>query len=264
MPLLLLTPREDIADTFKLADAAQQLGWQAERVSSYQPSRTQYPQDIVLYGETFFTTLVSQKLSYVILEPDFDLLPKFPSHFLKREIRQMTLEEARQLKSPVFAKPADGNKAFESQVYDNGAAIPSRYLSKTLPVITSTPVQWAVEYRFFALERNIATSSVYARNGQLALDEHGNWAAPENESAEAVSFCMEILGDLTLELPPALVLDLGFIPDTGWALVEPNPVSSSGIYGCDPQRVLATLQRVCIRDEEVSASDRRWAVNRPL
>ena len=79
MPFLLLTPREDIQDTFKLADAATALGWRVERASSYQPTRADYPQDdIVLYGETFFTTLVGQKLALIILEPPFDLLYVLP------------------------------------------------------------------------------------------------------------------------------------------------------------------------------------------
>src|SRR5579871_6477639 len=99
MPLLLLTPREDIADTFRLADAAKDLGWQAERASSYQPTRNEYPQDVVLYGETFFTTLVAQKLSYFVLEPEFDLLAKFPRRYLKRDIQRLTLEQARQVKT---------------------------------------------------------------------------------------------------------------------------------------------------------------------
>src|SRR5258708_7443210 len=111
MPLLLLTPREDIADTFRLADAAKQAGWQVERASTYQPTKNQYPQDVVLYGETFFTTLVAQKLGYIILEPAFDLLARIPQPYLKRSVQHMTLSEARQSKSPVFAKPADGNKA---------------------------------------------------------------------------------------------------------------------------------------------------------
>src|SRR5258706_14575465 len=121
MPLLLLTPREDIRDTFILADAAKTPGWQIERASSYQPSRSDYPQDVVLYGETFFTTLVAQKLAYAVLEPSFDLLAKFPTRYLKRDVQHLTLEQARQIKYSVFAKPADGNKAFESQVYPDGA-----------------------------------------------------------------------------------------------------------------------------------------------
>lgn len=264
MPLLLLTPREDIRDTFKLAEAAQALGWEVARASSYMPTRDQYPQDVVLYGETFFTTLAAQKLSYVVLEPPFDLLAKFPQQYLKRDVQHLTLEQAQQITTPIFAKPADGNKAFDSEVYQNGARIPARYLSKTLPVLVSTPVEWTVEYRFFVLEREIAAYSVYARQGQLALDEHGNWSAPEAEQRDATVFCTRIIQATTLTLPPTLVLDVGLIAARGWALIEPNPVSSSGIYGCDPQKVLTTLQRACIRDEAVTQADRQWIVNRPL
>jgi hypothetical protein len=265
MPFLLLTPREDIRDSFRLAEAARQRGWRVERVSSYQPNREQYPEnDIVFWGETFFTTLVSQRLTYVILEPDFDQLAKFPPVYLKRDVQVTTLEEARRISTALFAKPADGNKAFESQVYQNGAELPSRYLSKTLPVLVSTPVEWAVEYRFFILERAIAAYSVYGRHGQLALDEQGNWTAPESEQKEAVAFCVGLLQDERVILPPAVVLDVGIIADKGWALIEPNPVSSSGIYGCDPQKVLPVLQRASILESAVNADDRRWISHRPL
>ena len=265
MPLLLLTPREDIRDTFLLADAAKELGWEVQRASSYQPNRSQYPQEeVVLYGETFFTTLVAQKLSYVVLEPDFDMLAKFPQRYLKRDVQSMTLEQARQFKTPVFVKPADGNKAFDSQVYENGSKLPSKYLAKTLPVLVSAPVNWSVEYRCFVLERQLVAYSVYARNGQLARDEAGNWPASETEQQDAVAFCTKILQDATVELPPVVVLDIGILSERVWALVEPNPVSSSGIYGCDPKKVLIALQRACIREEAISMADRRWIVNRPL
>src|SRR4051812_22273970 len=108
MPLLLLTPREDIRDTFKLAEAAKELGWQVERASSYQPTPAQYPQDIVLYGEFFFTPLAAQKLSYIVLEPAFDLLEKTPKRYLKRDVQHLTWKEERQIKSSFFEKPADG------------------------------------------------------------------------------------------------------------------------------------------------------------
>ncbi len=265
MPFLLLTPREDIRDSSRLADAARQLGWRVERVSSYQPSREQYPEnDIVFWGETFFTTLVSGRLTYAILEPDFDQLATFPAVYLKRDVQVMTLEAARQIGTPIFAKPADGNKAFESQVYRSGAELPTRYLAKTMPVLVSAPVEWAVEYRFFVLERAIAVYSVYGRHGQLALDEQGNWSAPESEQQEAVAFCSAILQDAGVALPPAVVLDVGQIPGKGWALIEPNPVSSSGIYGCDPQTVLPVLQRASLLESAVSAEDRRWISHRPL
>ncbi len=264
MPLLLLTPREDIQDTFILAHAAEAMGWQVQRATTYQPNREQYPRDVVLYGETFFTTLVAQKLGYIVLEPDFDLLAKFPARYLKRDVQLMVYGEAQQLKTSFFAKPADGNKAFESQVYPNGAGLPTRYMSKTLPVLISAPVEWTVEYRFFVLDGTIAVSSIYARNGQLTRDEQGNWSAPQTEREAASAFCQEILHDEAVSLPPAVVLDVGTVSTGEWALIEPNPVSSSGIYGCDPRKVLPVLKRACIPEETILPADRRWIVHRPL
>jgi hypothetical protein len=265
MSLLLLTPRDDIHDTFKLADAAKSIGWEVERATTYQPTPEQYPRDdIVLYGETFFTTLVAQKLGYAVLEPPFDLLARIPQQLLSRNIQYTTLEVARQIPTAVFAKPADGNKAFESEVYMDGSRIPSRFLDKKLPVLVSTPVTWIVEYRLFVVEHQIATYSIYARNGQLAQDEQGNYIASEVENQAAVAFCQAMLQDSSVDLPPAVVLDVGLIEGIGWALIEPNPVSSSGTYGCDAQQVLKALQRACIKRNKVDPADEKWLVNRPL
>jgi hypothetical protein len=259
MPHLLLTPRDDIQDTFKLADAAKQLGWKVERSTNYRPSPSDDTDDIVLYGETLFTTLAAKSLGYAILEPDFDLLARIPETYLRRRAQRITLAEALHLNEPFFGKPADGNKAFDARVYQHGSEIPAQYLPRSMPVLISMPVIWAVEYRFFILERQIATYSIYARFGNLAQDK-GSSA----EQDQAILFCQSLLHDLTIALPPAVVMDIGIIEQQGWALVEPNPVSSSGIYGCDPAHVLSTLKRACIRQSELSETDKRWCVNRPM
>jgi hypothetical protein len=38
------------------------------------------------------------------------------------------------------------------------------------------------------------------------------------------------------------VIDVGRIPGKGWAIIEINQAWASGIYGCDPGRVLDVLE----------------------
>jgi hypothetical protein len=37
------------------------------------------------------------------------------------------------------------------------------------------------------------------------------------------------------------VIDLGYIEDRGWAVIEANESWFSGVYGCDPFAVLETI-----------------------
>ena len=55
-----------------------------------------------------------------------------------------------------------------------------------------------------------------------------------------------LLADPDVLLPEAVVLDVGLIEQRGWAAVELNPATSSGIYGCDPDRVLSMLEAACV------------------
>src|SRR5262249_2468632 len=157
-------------------------------------------------------------LGLIVLEPTFDLLVDLPLAYLCRHVSKMSLDEARKLTTPVFVKPADGNKAFDSQIYRSGAELPSRYISMKLPVLVSEPVKWEAEYRFFVFEREILTFSIYAREGELACTDDGRWIAPDAEAEEAVHFCESLLRDTQVILPPVLVIDLGRIHGRGWAV----------------------------------------------
>jgi hypothetical protein len=58
--------------------------------------------------------------------------------------------------------------------------------------------------------------------------------------------------------PPAFVLDVGIIDGRGWAVVEFNECWASGIYACDPHRVLDTLLRACVPSNTLTETERQW------
>ena len=132
----------------------------------------------------------------------------------------------------------------------------------TTPVLLAEPVYWEVEFRCFVLERALMTLSPYLREGELAQIEDGSWPAAPEEMEEAARLLHLVLADVSVPLPPAVVLDVGKIKDKGWAIIEANAAWGSGIYGCSPVPVLTTLRRATLKDKAVTPADRPWV--RPL
>ena len=69
-------------------------------------------------------------------------------------------------------------------------------------------------------------------------------------------------GRADIAVPPAVVIDVGKISGSGWAVVEANPVFGSGIYKCDPIKVLPVLARSLVPVQKISQSDRQWVIQR--
>jgi hypothetical protein len=95
------------------------------------------------------------------------------------------------------------------------------------------------------LNRIVVTLSPYWREGRLAKAEDGTWPATQVELKAAQDFCELALADASMEVPEVVVVDVGIVDNHGWAVVESNAAFASGIYGCDPERVLPLLLRAC-------------------
>jgi hypothetical protein len=170
----------------------------------------------------------------------------------------MTLSEARQQVGRAFVKPAY-DKSFDARVYEVGAELPTgEAFPDAMPVLVAEPVSWLVEFRCFIIDRSVATFSLYLRNGQL--DE--SWAASSDETDQATAFLDRLLNDSAVDLAPAFVMDIGKIEGRDWAVVEANPAWASGIYGCDPARVLPVIQHACVKQEDLAEKDHRWVNER--
>lgn len=203
--------------------------------------------EVAMYGETLFADAVAEALGVSVLGPSAAWLPALPHRYLRREVRLTDLEGAQTSTFPAFIKPPD-DKFFAARIY---AALTdfvdsTQGLASTTPVLVSQPVRFEVEYRAFVEERRVATISVYIRAGQLADD----WREEPGEREEALEFLSRLLADELVELPPALVIDVGRLATGGWAVIEGNPAWASGLCGCDPTAVLpvlaaATVPRGC-------------------
>lgn len=257
--LLILSPRYT-PDSINLRRAALAMNWQVERLQNYRVSSNYETVNIAMYGEALFTTFIAEQLEHILLEASADWLGKLPQQYLQRDLRFSTLKDARNINKPTFIKPAEG-KSFQAQVYYSSDKLPSEDSQPdNMPIYMSEPVNWEIEFRCFVLEREIATLSIYSRNGTLAENEQ--WLASEQEFKEARKFIGAVLSNENVKMPPAYVLDVGRISGRGWAIVEANPAWASGIYGCDTSAILPVLQRSCIPHDELSKQDARWQINR--
>jgi hypothetical protein len=258
---LILSPRYT-PDSIALRDAALELGWSVERLSSWRVPVHLEECNAVPYGEPLFAAVVAEPLQLALIEPRLSWVAEIPFDLRRRELQFTNLATARTLERPRFLKPAD-DKAFPAKVYGSGGELPSNeMLGASTPVLVSEPVSWEAEFRCFVLEKQIAAISVYSRWGELAESEDGNWTASDLELKQAADFASGVLCDSRVSFPPAGVLDVGIIKDMGWAVVETNACWGSGIYGCDPCRVLETLARAWVKKTALSDADRRWVIER--
>ncbi|MCB2156453.1 ATP-grasp domain-containing protein [bacterium] len=258
-PMLFLTPRET-EDTVAVGAAAREAGWRVAALESYRvPAESAGEANVAVYGGSLFAEAIAQQLNLALLEPESDWLARAPREVVKRTIRSVTAAEARrELSGRWFMKHADG-KAFDADVMDVPSELPGQdALAASVPLLASEPVHWLHEFRFFVLEGEVLTGSVYLLDGR----SHAGGAVDSSLFDQARGFVREAVQLAGDDVPPAFVMDVGLIPDRGWAVVELNPAFASGIYGCDPAAVLGVLQRCCHPVESLSPRDARWVIAR--
>lgn len=243
MPTLLLSARQtDDAQLFWCACIA--LGWEAVRVHGWRVPVID-AKSVAVYGEPLFAHHVALTLGLKLQKPPVDWLPRLPAKWRGRNVQLMTLDEARKVSGRAFIKPAD-EKCFDAKIYASGADLPAvGPLPEDLPVLVQEVVEWQIEFRCFILNRRVVTLSPYWRDGRLAKAEDGTWPATPVELKAAQEFCELALADTLIEVPEVVVVDVGFINHHGWAIVESNAAFSSGMYGCDPEKVLPLLLCAC-------------------
>jgi len=257
VPTLVLSHRYS-PDSNALFAAALAADWDVERLRSFRCPDGLAAREPVVYGETILADAIAGDLGIVLLEPTADWLPRLPRRHRLRDVRLTTLADALTIRERAFVKPTD-EKCFPARVYADGAAIdPDPVLPPDLPVLVSEPVVFEVEFRCFVLEREVAALSPYIRGGEIARSAAGDWEADPAEVDAAFASIRAVLGDADVELPPAVVVDVGRMAGRGWGVVEANPAWASGLCGCDPARVLPVLRRATVASSVASAADRRW------
>src|SRR5215472_11012399 len=106
MPTLLLTPRYT-PDSRALMYAATAAGWDCVRLHDWRIPDEVMGDDIVFYGEPLLAAVIAESLPFELLEPPPVWLTGLPHAFVQRQVRHMTLGEARQCPGPAVVKPAN-------------------------------------------------------------------------------------------------------------------------------------------------------------
>jgi ATP-grasp domain, R2K clade family 2 len=261
--ILILPPRYSV-DSIALYQAAAAIeNWKVERLQGWRiPENFNKDRNFAIYGESLFGAVVSEQLNLSLIEPHFEWLANLPQKFTLREIHSVTFKEAKEHNIKSFFKPAD-DKCFPAKVYDSGSQLNEfTSLSENTPVIISEPVKWNAEFRFFVADGIVETFSPYSRNGELIQNEQGQWLATSEENQNAIELCQNLIAEYSENIPPAVVIDIGEIEGRGWAVVEANPCWASGIYGCEPVKVLKVLKRACLKSKNISECDSQWILER--
>jgi hypothetical protein len=248
---LFLSPRVT-ATGHALADAARRRGAHVETLRDWQvPEQWRRAAGASLYAGPLFADAVARELGVGLLEAPEDWLARLPYELTLRDVEFTTIEEARLLRRPAFVKPPN-DKSFPARVYPDGSGLPGPdAVDGTEPVLVSDIVTFAVEYRLFVLDGDVRTGSRYATRGDLDVAP----LAKDPRRAEVLAFAERLAG---AGLPSAVVVDVGLVDGSGWAVVEANAAWASGHYACDTDAALDVVLRAARPEGEFGAADHRF------
>lgn len=236
---LYLSPKHG-PDSNSLRKAALARGWEVVRWPNWQlPPGVDPKAHACLYASPLFAERVSQLTWLEFPEPANDWLPNLSLELVQRQIQATTLSQAREMRKRAFYKPASF-KVFKAGVYSCGSELPNESEADgSTQVLISEVVHWESEFRFFILDGEVLTGSVYFRDGESAQVD-GQWPSSCEEMDAARDTAVKAY-NTGGELPRSVVIDTGHIRGAGWAVIEANPSWGSGLYGSDPDLALDVI-----------------------
>lgn len=244
----LLVPRLLNSDSIAVWRPALEAGWEIAQVGESEFDSAPRTRDFCIFGPLSFGDAMRAVLPVALVEPADDWLCRLPPPFLKRSVAMMPMAEIRRLVTAGFVKPAR-KKDFPSGVYAGGCntAAPESFPDHR-SVIVAEPVTFLWEVRLFVLDRGIAAASPYSWRGKRPPI-----ACPAETMDSALDFGRTLLDTRDVLIPPAIVIDVGFIERRGWAVVEANPAWACTLYSASPNKVLPVLRRASWNMESCSS-----------
>lgn len=220
---LLISEKPDV-ERDALAEAFSVAGGTVHRLGRFWEPPQLDPASVRVYGADTFCLVLQQKLGFQLCSPADNLLLQIPSQFLRRQLAQRTLGEALQ-SLPAFVKPVTP-KQFRGAVYTSPAdlAAECQGLPESTPVFVAERVMLTAEVRSFVLDGQILDAAAYEGTASLP---------------DAHVFIADLLQ--AMPLPRAVVVDVGYIADRGWAVIEFNAAWGAGLNGCSATKVLPAV-----------------------
>jgi hypothetical protein len=216
--LLLLIPEKSDTERNAVAEVWQAQGGEVLPLGRFWAPPALNHSRVRLYGNDTFCLVLAQKLELELLSPPDDLLLQVNPLWLKRKVELYSLAQAFQLDYPQFIKPLIP-KQFRAAIYSQPEELSKECegLGVETQVLVSEIVEFTAEARAFLLDGRIETCAVYEG---------------EAEVKEAFAFVSGFAQ--ANQLPKTCVIDVGYQPSKGWALVEANATWGAGLNGCDP------------------------------
>lgn len=228
-------------DSRLLTQAAKQEGWDIYRMQSSTIPNALKAQDCRVYAEGLLVEYLAAQLNLELLRPADDLLAQLPHDYLQRQVHFYRAADFKQPSTVAFIKPAD-QKLFPAKVYQPTESMTGlELLNPDDPILVSEVVNFTKEYRFFILNRQIQTGSIYWDQDHVPQTKMGYEGLSDPLWSEAKHFTEQICQQ-QLDWPASFVLDVGYLATGEWAVIEFNPTWASGIYGCSPEAVLPCLK----------------------
>ena len=210
--------RDAVASEWKKA------GGQVLRLERFWKPPSITDKDIKVYGNEMFCLVLEHLLDIKLVSPTNNFLEKIDYKWTNREITFSNLSNIDCLKYPLFIKPAVP-KLFEPRIIKAAEEMDGERaeLNDSTLVITSEIVRFDSEVRCFILHGELKSLGIYEGNPKLS---------------EAKSFVDAFLFENKKILPNTVVIDIGYIGDKGWAVIEANATWGAGLNGCDAKNVI--------------------------
>lgn len=211
-----------------VASAWARAGGEVERLGRFWAPPDFQRERVRLYGNDAFCLVLAQKLRLSLVSPPDSLLLHIGERMLKRRLRGMTLSATRNLVFPSFVKSAVP-KIFRAAVYAsrNEIEMATEGLEPSTLTLVSDAVTFDSEVRCWILDGQILSLAAY--EGVLV--------------SGALEFASEVAAHPLL--PATYVLDIGFVRDRGWAVIEANAAWGAGLNCCEPHAAVSCLTRAC-------------------
>lgn len=208
-----------------VADVFARRGGTVHRIGRFWDPPVFNPPTVRVYGADSFCLVLQQKLGFALCSPADDLLLQVPYQFLQRQLAKRSLSEAQSSSFPAFIKPVTP-KQFRGAVYKSAAELTQecRGLPPYTAVFVAEPVTLTAEVRSFVLDGRVLDAALYEGAAK---------------TSDAIKFIAELVAAMTL--PRTVVVDVGFVADRGWAVIEFNSAWGAGLNGCDPGKVIAAI-----------------------
>jgi hypothetical protein len=233
MPTILLSAQGSTDSNDVWRACLRKPGWDSHRARRFSLPDP-IPDVMCAYGKNYFCDAMAERAGLALLDPPDSWLSSLSPSFLLRNVVSCRAKDIPAFGERLFFKPAN-DKVFEAGVFERGSDVPLRFIDPECPCLVSEVVDFDVEVRLHVLDGAIVACQQY----RLYSDR------PEEDVHEdAKLFAQEVIGREYERLPSSVVLDVGHVEGRGWAVVEANPLYSSGVYaGTDAAGVLEAILR---------------------